>query len=94
MPEFGLVIRTSKGLVKVDDYKVELELNGGKLLKWYRQNLDDNVSFLLGEPEYFREDKYFIESILNGRDVEPSFSTASKVDWLIDQVKNGAGENA
>jgi predicted dehydrogenase len=94
LPEFGLVIRASKGIIKVDDYKVELELNDGKLFKWYRQNLNDNVGFLLGEPEYFREDQHFIESILNSRNAEPSFLTASKVDWLVDQVKNRADENA
>ncbi len=94
LPEFGLIIRASKGLMKVDDYKVELEFDDGKVQIWYRQNLDDNVGFLLGEPEYFREDKYFIESILNSRDAEPSFSTASKVDYFIDEVKDRAGENA
>ena len=94
LPEFGLVIRASNGLMKVDDYKVELEFNDGKSRRWYRQNLDDSVGFLLGEPEYFREDKYFLESVLNSRAAEPSFSTASKVDGLIDQVKYRAGENA
>jgi predicted dehydrogenase len=94
LPEFGLIIRASRGLMKVDDYKVELEFDDGKVQTWYRQDLNDNVGFLLGEPEYFREDKYYIESILNDCSVEPSFSTASKVDWLVDQVKNRAGENA
>jgi predicted dehydrogenase len=94
MPEFGLVVRASNGLMKVDDYKVELEFNNGKLLRWYRQDLADNVGFLLGEPEYFREDKYFVESVLNSCAAEPSFSTASKVDWLIGEVKNRAGKNA
>lgn len=94
LPEFGLVIRASNGLMKVDDYKVELEFNDRKLCRWYRQNLDDSVGFLLGEPEYFREDKYFVESVLNGRAAEPSFSAASKVDGFIDQVKYRAGENA
>jgi len=93
MPEFGLVIKASKGTIKVDDYKVELEFNDGKSQTWYRQNLNDTVDFLLGDPEYFREDKYFIDSVLKGSVAEPSFSTASKVDCLIDQVKNRAGKN-
>ena len=88
LPEFGLIIRASKGLIRVDDYKVELEFDDGKLHRWYRQNLDDNVGFLIGEPEYFREDKNYIESILNDCSIEPSFSTASKVDYVIDQIKN------
>jgi predicted dehydrogenase len=90
MPEFGLIIRASKGLMKVDDYKAELEFNDGKVHTWYRQNLSDNVGFLMGEPEYFREDKYFIGSVLNNYAAEPSFSTARKVDCVIDQITNKA----
>ncbi len=94
MPEFCIAVKGSKGSMDVSDDKLELEQNDGRKYKWYRQDLNDNVGFLLGEPEYFREDKYFIESILNSCAVEPSFSTGSKVDWLIDQVRKRAGENA
>jgi len=53
--------------------------------------LNDNVGFLLGAPEYFREDEAFIKSILEGRVVEPTFLTASKVDYLIEQARTRAG---
>jgi predicted dehydrogenase len=93
LPEFGLMIRGSKGVMRVDDYKVGVELNNGKPSSWYRHNLRDNVGFLLGDPEYFREDAYFVKSILEDRSAEPSFLTASKVDYTIDQVKDRAGKN-
>jgi len=93
MPEFGLVIRGSEGIMRVNDDKVELKLNDGKSSRWYRHDLNDNVGFLLGTPEYFREDECFIKSVLNGGDAEPSFCTASKVDYIIDQVKYRAGKN-
>ena len=93
LPEFGLVIRGLKGVMRVDDYKVGLELNDGKSCRWYRHDLNDNVGFLLGDPEYFREDEYFIKSILEGHNAEPSFLTASKVDYVIDQVKSRAGKD-
>jgi predicted dehydrogenase len=93
LPEFGLTISGSKGTIKVSDDKVELELNEGVSEKWYRHDLKDNVGFLLGEPEYFREDKHFIESILQNRIPESSFTIASKVDYLIDQVKCRAEKN-
>lgn len=93
LPEFGLQIRGSKGVMRVNDDKVELELDDGKSV-WYRHDLHDNVGFLLGGPEYFREDEHFIESVLNDRKAEPSFHTASKVDHIIDQVKERAGQNA
>lgn len=90
MPEFGLVIRGTKGIMNVNDDKVKLELTVGGSRKWYRHDLNDSVSFLLGAPEYFREDEYFIKSMLNGSEAEPNFSTASKVDYILDQVKNRA----
>jgi hypothetical protein len=44
----------------------------------------------LGGPEYFREDDLFIKSLLGEGKAEPDFSVASKVDFLIDQVKGKA----
>jgi predicted dehydrogenase len=93
LPEFGLLIKGSKGILRVDDDKVELRLDNGKSSAWYRHDLDDNVNFLLGAPAYFREDRCFIRSVLNGANAEPSFRTASKVDSIIDQVKKRAGKD-
>jgi predicted dehydrogenase len=93
LPEIGLVIRGSNGVMSVNDDKVNLKLNGEKSFTWYRHDLNDNVFFWLGATEYFREDKYFVMSILEGSSAEPSFHTASKVDYIIDQVRCGAGRN-
>lgn len=92
LPEFGLVIRGSEGIMNVNDDRVELKLNNGKSSCWYKHDLNDNVGFLLGAPEYFREDDHFIRSVLEKRNGDPSFHTASKVDYLIDQVKSRAGK--
>ena len=93
LPEFGLLIKGSKGIMRVNDDKLELKLNDGKSFTWYRHDLNDNVFFWLGAPEYFREDEYFIKSVLEDRNVEPSFYTASKVDYIIDQVRYRAEKN-
>lgn len=93
LPEVGLHIEGSKGIMKVNDDKVELKLNHGKSFVWYRHDLNDNVSFWLGAPEYFREDEHFVKSVLEGYNAEPSFYTASKVDYIIDQVTYRAGKN-
>lgn len=93
MPEFGLAIHGTKGDIRVNDDEVRLELGNGEPRRWYRHDLNDSVGFLLGAPEYFREDQYFIESILNGNNAEPDFLTASKVDFLIDQVKEKGEKN-
>lgn len=87
MPEVVLSIEGSKGSIEVDDDKVSLSLNGGSESAWFRHNLNDNVKFWLGAPEYYREDEYFIESARNNFVPEPSFKTASNVDLLIDLIK-------
>lgn len=87
MPEFGLAIRGSEGTMNVNDDQVLLELHDGKPSSWFRHDLNDHVGFLLGAPEYFRENEYFINSVLEKSNVDPSFHTASRVDCIIDQVK-------
>ena len=92
MPEVGFRIRGSLGTIEVTDDKVYLRLKNGKTFKWYRHDLNDNVAFLLGASEYFREDEYFIKSILRGHSVEPNFNTDLKVERLIDQIKEKSSE--
>jgi predicted dehydrogenase len=93
MPESGLVIHGTKGKIMVNDDELRLELVNGESRRWYRHDLNDSVGFLLGAPEYFREDTHFIKSVLNGCNAEPDFFTASKVDYLIDQVKEKTEKN-
>ena len=92
MPEFGFAIQGSKGVLKVDDTSLELSLIRSSSKKLYRQDLDDHVRFLLGESEYFREDAFFIRSILSGTKPEPSFETASNVDKLLEEVRGKQNE--
>jgi predicted dehydrogenase len=92
LPEIGMLIKGSKGTMAVNSDKVTVK-NGEESLTWYRQDLDDNVFFWLGASEYFRENEYFVKSVLEGRSAEPSFHTASKVDNIIDQVECSVGKN-
>jgi predicted dehydrogenase len=91
MPEYSLVIYGSNGVMNVNDDELRLEVSKGQSGKWYRHDLGDNVRFLLGGPEYFREDECFIKSVIGKTDAEPSFLTASKVDYVIEQVREKAG---
>ena len=93
LPEMGLLIKGSRGIMRVNDDKVDVKMNDGKSSTQYRHNLNDNVLFWLGEPEYFREDAYFVTSVLQGRSAEPSFHTASKVDHIIERVRYEIGKN-
>lgn len=93
MPEIALLIRGSKGIIEVNDDKVKLKMLDGKSFIWYRHDLNDNVDFWLGGPEYFRENKSFVDSMIEGRSAEPSFLTASRVDHIIDEVKRMVNRN-
>ena len=87
MPEFGLSIEGTDGKLFVNDDEVRLEMNHETPKNWYRQDLNDNVGFLLGGPEYYREDEYFCKSIMSGTIPKSDFESAIKVDYLLDQVR-------
>jgi hypothetical protein len=62
LPEIGLNIIGSDGTINVNDDEVSLnDKTSGGSKKWYRLSLNDNVGFLLGAPEYYRESKAFID---------------------------------
>ena len=92
IPEVGFVIEGSEGCLTVNDDKLELNMKDGSTHRWFRHDLDDRVDFWLGSPEYYREDECFVEAVVHGRSVEPSFEAAAKVDGLIDEVLAGAGQ--
>jgi len=87
MPEVIFTIKGSKGSIEANDDRVSLNLNDGKATTWYRHNLNDDVQFWLGGPEYYRENAYFVKSIRDNLVAEPSFETASKVDYLIETIQ-------
>ena len=91
LPEFGLTISGSKGVITVNSDLIKLEKSGADLLTWHKHDLDDGVPFFLAAPEYFREDEHFVRSILEGGTAKPDFDTASKVDSLIEQVERQIG---
>jgi predicted dehydrogenase len=91
MPEVGFTVEGSRGVLRVNDDKLELSLNGGERFRWFRHDLRDGVGFWLGAPEYYREDECFVEIVMRGGSVEPCFETSAKVDRLIDEVLVRAG---
>ncbi len=92
MPEFGCSIECLKGKIDVNDDRLILTQADGTRETWYRQNLNDNVYFALGETEYFRENQEFVNALKGKQKCEPSFDTASKVDYVIDEVRKGVAK--
>lgn len=91
LPEFGLTVKGSKGVITVNADSIKLEKSDADLRTWYRHDLESDIPFFLGAPEYYREDEHFISSILEGGIADPDFDTASKVDSLIAEVERETG---
>ncbi len=90
LPEMGLFIRGDNGTMRINEDRLELELNGKDLSLWYKHDLDDIVPFFIGGAEYQRQDEMFVRSITGNSPAEPSFLTASKVEGIVDQVNRHA----
>ncbi len=87
MPEFSISIHGAKGILSANDDEVKLELKEAQPKRWYRPDMNDNVGFLLGGPEYYREDKHFLDSVAAGTQTTSDFKEALRVDFLLDQVR-------
>jgi predicted dehydrogenase len=87
MPEFRIAVTGADGVLSVDDSALRLELTNSKQRTWYRQDLGDSVKFSLGDPEYFREDETFFQSLAHRSSVESNFRTALEVDSLLEDVR-------
>jgi len=90
MPEVNITVKGVTGSIEVNDDKVKLTNGLGETSAWYRVNLNDDVAFWLGGPEYYREDAYFVECVKSSLVAEPSFGNASKVDMLIENIQERA----
>jgi len=85
MPEIRIKITGTHGIIDVNDDFIKLRTDSNEAT-WYRPDLKDNVDLLIGAPEFFREDKYFIECVLNKKPAKPDFLEGAKVDLIIDEV--------
>jgi predicted dehydrogenase len=93
MPEFGLSIECSKGKIEVNDDRLCTTLNNDNVQnKMYRHDLNDGVDFSIGDPEYFRENIEFVNSLLINQQCKLNFDDASIVDYVIDQVRGRSGQ--
>jgi predicted dehydrogenase len=89
LPEFGCSIEGSNGKLEVNDDRLKISLYNGTSKIWYRHDLNDNTAFALGETEYYRENKEFIDAIVENRKCDSNFNSASRVNKIIDQVRQG-----
>lgn len=96
LPEIGIRVAGKNGTLHVTDDYLRFELfsgaSGMKEGKYHFQKpqFDSAVDFLIGDPEYCIEDKYFIECVLSGRTPEPSFLAGRRVNDVIERTRNSS----
>jgi len=94
MPEVGIRMRGTNAAIEANDDFVKLATENGEQKTWYRHDLNDEVDFLLGGPEYFREDGFFVDAVKSGRDLGPELSEAVEVERIIDDALARAGKDS
>jgi hypothetical protein len=83
-------------MIVFDDYiKIQVEEtvpgvidSGIQILQ--KPSYNTNVDFLLADPEYTLEDKYFVKAVEEKTQAVPGFHTAAKVNRLVDLIHKNA----
>jgi predicted dehydrogenase len=92
LPEIGIEISGSNGKLHVTDDCLKFELYSGfsgmKAGKYQfrKPEFDAAVDFLIGDPEYCMEDKYFIDCVSGRKTPQPDFLTGLKVNDVIERI--------
>jgi len=85
LPEIGMTVVGSEGTLRVNEDRLEI-VNGGRR-RWHRHDLHDSeVPFLLGEPEYVRENVAFVNAVMEGQPTGADFNAGRRVERVIDQI--------
>ena len=88
LPEIGLTVTGSRGVLSVNEDRVEVSATGDDVERWHRHDLGDQVPFSFGAPEYARESIAFVNAVGNR---EPDsgaadFEAGARVEEVIDRI--------
>lgn len=86
IPEVSLTLEGEKGKIFVNDYEIILE-KGDFKKKLYRHDMDQDVEFLLGSPEYYREDRDFLASIFKEGNPKVNFDKTVHTEKIIRKIE-------
>jgi predicted dehydrogenase len=98
LPEIGIEISGENGKLRVtdDDLRVDLysDLSAMKAGNYHfkKPEFNSSVDFLIGDPEYCIEDKYFVHCLMGKEIPQPDFHIAAQVNNVIEQVANNQME--
>jgi predicted dehydrogenase len=97
LPEIRIEVQGTNGFMSISDDYLRIRADnpvknvveaGSQVIQ--KPSLNSSVDFLLAEPEYTLEDKYFLDALVEGRQVEPSFHTAVKTNDFVDMIHKAA----
>jgi predicted dehydrogenase len=84
--ELGIAVTGDKSSLLATDSKLVLESSSGKKVL-YRAQLEKPVGYLLGFPEFYREDSAFAEAVAAGKESPVPFSAGLEASRLADEIK-------
>ena len=93
LPEIGIEVIGDNGKLRVTDDSLTLILNSSTsglpagTHEFRKPDFDTHVDFLIGDPEYCIEDKYFVRCILTEVAAKPDFDDGVAVNSLIERIR-------
>ena len=95
--DHAIEIHGTKGTAVATDDELTLYLDNSKgdvfakgITKYHTSQLTPEVPYLLTYPEYVCEDQYFLGSIVDGKRSLPDFEQASRINQIVDDIRERA----
>ena len=98
LPEIRIEVQGTNGSMALSDDFVRIQVDepvkgvaeeGARIFQ--KPSFNTNVDFLLADPEFTNEDKYFLTATMkNDKQAEPSFQSAARVNYFIDLMHSSA----
>jgi hypothetical protein len=90
LPEAMIEIFGKHGTLTVTDdfvrFTSDKDKSGATTQLLYKQSFDNSAPFLLADPEFTKEDQFFLDCVEKKSMPECNFIESAKVNRLIDQI--------
>lgn len=100
MPEINVIISGSNGTMRINQDFIQIDLNESTLefdklnFRIYKQELESEIPFDVGGPDYSLEDLYFVDCIKNNKKSFNDVFQASKTQSVIEAMYESDKKNS
>ncbi len=92
LPEIKIEVEAQKGKLVITEDNVKLYLDEtARWETWNKQTLYEGVEIDVGGPEFTREDRYMVESVIQGKSTDIDVLHAYEVQRVTDAIYISAG---